>query len=425
LLNKFKQKSEFARSVITLMTGTTIAQAIPIAISPILTRIYSPDDFGVFALYIGIVSIVSVFATGRYELAIILPKSQEEAINIVALSLMITTLVSVFAFIIIWLFHEHLITLLGNSEIAIWLYFIPLSVWFNGVYQALYYWINRNKDYKTLSKSVVLQASSNAVGNLSFGYGGFTYMGLIITNIITSFFSFIYMLRRVGEVGNFMKSISLFTLKSMLKQYKEFPLHTLPQNFVYQGSMQLPIFIIKMLYSFAQLGFFSLAYRVIVTPTSIVANSLGKVYYQKASEMFDSDRERLYSYTKSMFFKLLFLALVIGVPLTFYLPELFATIFGIKWLKAGEIAQFLMIYLIYDFALTPFTNIYLVSGNNRYFFKWELGRFLIYSIYFGIVAVSSIKMELFFLLYSLINLALYGYLSLPILKRDSIVWSRV
>jgi len=52
MINKLKLKSEFAKNVLTLMTGTTIAQAIPIAISPILTRIYTPEDFGVFALNI-------------------------------------------------------------------------------------------------------------------------------------------------------------------------------------------------------------------------------------------------------------------------------------------------------------------------------------------------------------------------------------
>lgn len=90
MLTKLKPKSEFSRNVLTLMTGTTIAQAIPIAISPILTRIYTPEDFGVFALYMAIASIVAVVATGRYEMAIMLPKKDSDAINIVALSILIS-----------------------------------------------------------------------------------------------------------------------------------------------------------------------------------------------------------------------------------------------------------------------------------------------------------------------------------------------
>ena len=90
MINKLKPKSEFSRNVLTLMTGTTIAQAIPIAISPILTRIYTPEDFGMFALYMSVASILSVVATGRYELAIMLPKKDEDAVNIVALSIIIS-----------------------------------------------------------------------------------------------------------------------------------------------------------------------------------------------------------------------------------------------------------------------------------------------------------------------------------------------
>ena len=102
MLNRLKPKSEFARNVLTLMTGTTIAQAIPIAISPILTRIYTPEDFGIFALYMSMASILSVVATGRYELAIMLPKKDEDAINIVALSLIISFLVSFIALLIVF-----------------------------------------------------------------------------------------------------------------------------------------------------------------------------------------------------------------------------------------------------------------------------------------------------------------------------------
>ena len=68
------------------MTGTGLAQAIPIAISPILTRLYTPEEFGIFALYIAITAILTILVTGRYELAIMLPKEDEDAVNILSIS---------------------------------------------------------------------------------------------------------------------------------------------------------------------------------------------------------------------------------------------------------------------------------------------------------------------------------------------------
>ena len=88
MLQKFTPKSQFARNVITLMMGTTVAQAIPVAISPILTRIYSPEEFGFFALFISISSIFGAIVNGRYEMAIMLPDKEEDAINIAALGLL-------------------------------------------------------------------------------------------------------------------------------------------------------------------------------------------------------------------------------------------------------------------------------------------------------------------------------------------------
>ena len=89
MLNKLKPKSDFTRNVLTLMTGTTIAQAIPVAISPLLTRIYAPEDFGVYALFISLATIFGSVANARYELAIMLPKKDEDAINIFALGFII------------------------------------------------------------------------------------------------------------------------------------------------------------------------------------------------------------------------------------------------------------------------------------------------------------------------------------------------
>jgi len=101
--SKLKPKSEFSRNVLTLMTGTTIAQAIPIAISPILTRIYTPEDFGVFALFIAIVGFFSVIASARYEQAILIPKKDEDAINIFALGFIIICSISLFLLIDLYL----------------------------------------------------------------------------------------------------------------------------------------------------------------------------------------------------------------------------------------------------------------------------------------------------------------------------------
>ena len=184
MLTKLKPKSEFSRNVLTLMTGTTIAQAIPIAISPILTRIYTPEDFGVFALYMSVASILSVIAAGRYELAIMLPKKDEDAINIVALSILISFFISFISFLVIFLFNAKITNLLGNSEISNWLYFIPITVLLTGMYRSFNYWSNRKKQYKRLATSKIIQSFTTSSTNLSMGFGGFGASGLILGGVL-------------------------------------------------------------------------------------------------------------------------------------------------------------------------------------------------------------------------------------------------
>ncbi|MDD3506007.1 MAG: oligosaccharide flippase family protein, partial [Sulfurimonas sp.] len=183
-MKRLKPKSEFSKNVLTLMTGTTIAQAIPIAISPILTRIYTPEDFGVFALYVAIASILSVIATGRYEMAIMLPKKDEDAVNIVALSIIISFFVSFISLVIVFIFNAKITNILGNPEISNWLYFIPITVLLTGVYQSFNYWSNRKKQYKRLAISRVVQSGSTATTNLGMGFGQMGSSGLILGQVL-------------------------------------------------------------------------------------------------------------------------------------------------------------------------------------------------------------------------------------------------
>ena len=133
MIKRLKPKSEFSRNIITLMTGTSIAQAIPVAVSPILTRIYTPEDFGIFALYMSVVSIMAIFATGKYDLAIMMPEKDDDAVNIVILSTSITTIVSILTLIVVIIFNENIAFLLGNESIKNWLYLAPVSIFLTGI----------------------------------------------------------------------------------------------------------------------------------------------------------------------------------------------------------------------------------------------------------------------------------------------------
>src|SRR5690606_7165604 len=134
MIGRLKPRSEFSRNVVTLMTGTTVAQAIPVAISPVLTRLYGPEDFGVLALFVALTSIFGAIANGRYELAIMLPESDDDALNVAALGLLIAAALSFLLLCIAVAFNGPISALLGNGDIGPWLYLVPLTVLFMGLF---------------------------------------------------------------------------------------------------------------------------------------------------------------------------------------------------------------------------------------------------------------------------------------------------
>ena len=113
--------SEFSRNVSFLASGTAISMGVTVLASPITTRLYQPADYGVFALFITIAAVVGVVATGQYAQAIILPKSDRDATDVVGLCLAIALAVGIFVAIVVLLFASKIALLAGNATVANWL----------------------------------------------------------------------------------------------------------------------------------------------------------------------------------------------------------------------------------------------------------------------------------------------------------------
>ena len=179
-MRRLLPQSAYARNVLTLMTGTSLAQAIPIAISPILTRLYSPEEFGCFALYMAVALIASVLVTGRYELAILLPRQDRDALHIAALAIMALSIaISAVLLLVVLFFAQPIAVLLGDAALAPWLYWVPASTLLLGLYQSLNYWSNRKAQYKRLAISRTVQSGSAALAQLGIGYAGSGAVGLV------------------------------------------------------------------------------------------------------------------------------------------------------------------------------------------------------------------------------------------------------
>ena len=145
-----KNLKSFWANVSVLLTGTSLAQALPIAITPILTRLYTPSDFGVFGIYLSALVILGTIATGKFELAIMLPEKDEAAETIFVLGFVICTIFSIICLIIIITFHEKILNALNARALGNWLYVLPISIFLSGTYSLLNYYNTRKAFYNDM-----------------------------------------------------------------------------------------------------------------------------------------------------------------------------------------------------------------------------------------------------------------------------------
>ena len=160
MFRKIKNRSEFSNNVITLMTGSTLSYIVPVLVSPVLTRIYTPEDFGLYAIFLAIISIIGSISGGRYELAIMLPENDDDSANIVVLCMLINSFITFLIFVLLFFFDDVILSLLNIEISNLWLYLIPTTIFISGCYNILVYFNNRFKDYKNISNTLIIRSSS-------------------------------------------------------------------------------------------------------------------------------------------------------------------------------------------------------------------------------------------------------------------------
>ena len=421
MINKLKPKSEFSRNVLTLMTGTTIAQAIPIAISPILTRIYTPEDFGVFALFIAITAILGTVANARYELAIMLPKKDEDAINIFALGFIITCFISLILLILVVIFNDYFTKLFGNDEISFWLYFVPITVFFSGLFNILNYFNNRKKNYKDLRNATILKSIVLAVVQLSIGFIKSGASGLISGSIISNMFANIKLAKNILKDKILVSKISKIKMIALAKRYKDFPKHGMASSLFDNLSLQLPSILIPKIFSFSISGYFFFANKIVNLPSALISGSIGQVYLQKITENKNNGIE-IFPIFKNTITKLFFIALPITIIGYITSPYIFPLLFGEKWKISGEIAQYLFLIFIIRFCVSPLSNSFIPALELKKAALWQYLYFISSIILFIITLYLKIDLKIFLIFYVIHEYILYGvylyFINLAVRKID-------
>lgn len=413
MLRKLVPKGTYARNVITLMTGTAFAQALPIAVSPILTRLYTPADFGVVAIYVAISTILGVLVTGRYELAILIPKRERDAFHIALLSAGLSVVVSGLLLLVIAFFNQSIAEFLGSPELSAWLYWVPASTMLSGVYQSLNYWSNRKSNYKRLALSRMVQSGSTSMTQLGAGFAGAGAPGMVCGQLAGQVLATSVLARLIyKEDKDLIGSMQISRILALARKYLNFPKYLIIAHGFNTASSQMPVMLLGAMFNSATVGLYALTYRVMGLPMTLIASAIGDVFRQEASHAYAHYGNCRSIYIKT--FKRLFLIAFVPFGVFYFVaPSLFSFVFGAEWVLAGEYAQILTPMFFLKFVTSPLSSVYIFAEKQKIDLLWQICLFFLVSLslYIGGLQVNPVHSLIAFSLTYCLMYVINGVLS--------------
>lgn len=364
----------FAGDVLKLVTGTSFAQALSTLATPVLSRLYAPEAFGVSALFFSFVSILLVISCMRYELAIMLPENDHEAANLVGASLAIVVLVSSLSLPAIWLWGKPLLRMLNAPELCPYLWAIPVAVLFGGMFLPFSNWNSRKRQYGSLSMARVTNSICTISTQSGTGFAGYTTAGsLIAGRLIGSAVSTLVLGSQIWRHNRklFTDSVRLPNLLLVLKRYIKFPAYSIWSSLLNTTSWQLPLFLLSGFFSSTVVGYYSLGFRILQLPASLIGGSIGQVFYQRSSiAKRDGSLQRL---VEDTFHRLAALAMFPTLLLMLTGGDLFAVMFGETWRHAGVYSQILAPWTLFLFIQSPISSLFIVFEKQQILLVFDLG----------------------------------------------------
>ena len=366
----FKAPS-FVRNVAVLASGTAAAQAIGLAVAPILTRLYDPNAFGVLGVFVGVLAVLGVAASWKYELAIVLPPEDRDAANLVAvcfLAVGITTVISLIGIAGIRFAADRY----WGQELTWLLLLAPVAVLGSGIYQTLIYWATRTREFSGQSVSQVSRATTIGAFQVGAGFFGGTPAGLVMGRVIGEFAAVIVLGRLLSSYAERVRaSISWSRMRDLARRHRRFPLFSTPQAVLESLSRNLPVFLLAVLFNPAVAGLYWLTFRVLQVPTALVGQAIRRVFYQAAVELYNKGERvfRIFGQTSAALFGL---GLVPTGVLILFGPTLFELVFGAEWREAGVFAQWLIVWWFATFVSQPSIMLVPVFGLQRAYLLYEI-----------------------------------------------------
>lgn len=394
------KKSEFLKNATTLISGTILAQVITILTAPILTRLYLPEHYGVFGIFVAITTLLGILSTFQYSTAIILPQKDEDAICLLKSSVLITIMVSVVILIVVLFLSNFFSNLISTKGLTTEIFLMPMSVICIGLNASFVALGNRHKKYRIISTNRVVSSIAGATTSfIYFWLFGADSIGLIlgylVGQIISSIFLFISITThihiRLFENYNFRE------MYLVLKRYVNFPKYSLVTDFINGLINQLPIFLLAKLSGRTSVGYYNMSNRMLGLPVITISSGFSEVFRQRASHDYNIHGNCIEVFKKTAK-SLTLISILPFIGIILFGAEIFAVVFGENWRTAGIYSQIMGLMFFFRFIVSPLTFVYYIRGKQRedFFLHILMVVFGLLSLYIGYMIYNSAEKMLFF-----------------------------
>ena len=370
--------TEFARNVGTLLTGNIASQIILYSVVPIITRLFRPEEFGVFAIFGALVVLLSRFSAFSYNHAILLPRSNTEALKLFQLAAIIILGFSILL-VPFFTWGSQTLDLFSLGKYRSWFALMPVAVALSGYNDLLIGWHIRNKRYRLLGGAKVLDALvsssvkvlvgiyfGSCVGGLIGGFLGGTLTSLILLGLLLGCHKESKTSKKFNKNGE-----RTITLKDVANRYRKFPLFVTLTQTINIMSQKMVIFVFASFFPANVVGYYNLAQRVASNPTGMLSDAVQKVYYQKSA----AEVAHNISILPNLKRLILGLALIGLVPFSILFiagQPIFSFLFGKEWVSAGLYAQLLAPWLYLKFLTNPARLVFYVRQRQEVLFIMNL-----------------------------------------------------
>jgi O-antigen/teichoic acid export membrane protein len=357
LIALFVPRGQVGRSVAVLAGGTAASQVIFALSAPLLTRLYAPADFGALGVYTAAVGLLGVFVGLRYMLAVPLPEEQKEAVNVVALSLVVGAGMSGALGLLGVVLGGPFADIMHVPELAPYMWLLPFSLLGNCVYQTLYFWAIREQGFSVIARTRASQTIARVSVQSLLGIVGVAPLGLLLGDLaggVTGSGSFARLLHK--RVPGALRFVSVESMRRARKRFSRFAWFSTPADFLGVASIQGVPLVVAYLYGATTAGWYALTLRVVALPMTVIGVAVGETYFGIAPRLARTDPSALRSLFKKATTRLLIIGTGPTVVLMLAGPTLFSFVFGDQWETAGVYARYLAPALLAQLVASPLTE---------------------------------------------------------------------